>query len=411
VRVNALFNRLLGLPGIVVDDVSFLDRALVVTVRLRSGVLVCPCGRQSRAGYDTSTRRWRHVNLGRWKVYLQAEIRRVDCPNCQRVRTEWMPFARPGARHTHDFENTVGWLAKRMSKAGVAGYLHTTWHTVDAIVTRLVDTHLRDAPLDHLRRIGVDEVSYHAGHQYLTVVTDHDTGQVVWVHEGHTAATLTSFYDLLGPRRRSRIEAVTMDMARIYREPTRTHLPHAAICYDPFHVIRWAGDALEQAYLATPRPTTITTDTLTPAQTWQKVRTALRTPAEHLTPTGRALINKLRTHHPRLHRAWQLKEQLRDLYRTVHPTDAPAYLKRWITKARRAAATGINTLARRIHRNTTGILNTLTHHLSNSLAEGTNAGIRLIQRRAHGYANLNNLITMIHLCHSGIPTPLPTETH
>ena len=50
-------------------------------------------------------------------------------------------------------------------------------------------------------------------------------------------------------------------------------------------------------------------------------------------------------------------------------------------------------------------------HEVDSLTEGLNAGIRLIQRRAHGYANLNNLIDMIYLCHGGIPTPLPTETH
>jgi hypothetical protein len=48
--------------------------------------------------------------------------------------------------------------------------------------------------------------------------------------------------------------------------------------------------------------------------------------------------------------------------------------------------------------------------LSNSLLEGVNASIRLIRRRAHGYANLANLIEMIHLGHGGIITKLPTET-
>jgi transposase len=202
-----------------------------------------------------------------------------------------------------------------------------------------------------------------------------------------------------------------MDMTRIYREPTREHLPNAAICFDPFHVIKWAGDAVEQAYQATPRPTTIAVGELTAKQTWQKVRAVLRQPAERLDDTGHAIIAKLRTHHPRLHRAWTLKEHLRDLYRTVKPADAPAHLKRWITAASRAAATGINTLARRIRRNAEGILNAITHNLSNSLTEGLNAGIRLIQRRAHGYASLDNLIEMIYLCHGGTPTPLPIETN
>ena len=412
-RANALFNRLLGFPGTVVESVSFSGPAVIVEVRLRSRVLVCPCGRQSRSGYDCSQRRWRHLDLGRWKVYIQARIRRVDCRGCGQVRTEWTSWARPGARHTRDFEDTAGWLAKRMSKTAAATLLRSSWHTIDAIVARLVTAHLEDADrLDGLRRIGVDEIAYRKGRKFLTVVTDHDSGRIVWLAEGRTAATLAAFYQLLGPARRDRIEAVTMDMTRIYREPTRQHLPNAAICFDPFHVIKWAGDALEQAHQGLARPTTpLAVGQLSPAQTTRRIRATLRAAAENLDDTGHAIITQLRTKWRRLWRAWQLKEQLRDLYRTVDPAHAKTYLKRWITAAKRCTINGFNTLARRIHRNFDGIINAIAHRLSNSLTEGLNAGIRLIQRRAHGYANLTNLTTMIHLCHSGIPTPLPTETH
>jgi transposase len=200
-----------------------------------------------------------------------------------------------------------------------------------------------------------------------------------------------------------------MDMTRIWRGPVLEYLPNAAICFDPFHVIKWAGDAVELAYQATPRPATLSIGDLTPKQTWQKVRATLRQPAEHLDPTGWALLRKLRTHQPRLWRAWQLKERLRDLYRSVPPADAHTYLTRWTTTASRAASNAIRTLARRIRRNHHGILNAIHHNLSNSLTEGLNAGIRLIQRRAHGYANLNNLTAMIYLCHGGVPTPLPNN--
>jgi transposase len=233
----------------------------------------------------------------------------------------------------------------------------------------------------------------------------------VWIGEGRSGTLLTTFFDQLGPERCAQIEAITMDMTRIWRGPVLKYLPNAAICFDPFHVIKWAGDALDLVYQATPRPTTLSIGELTPKQTWQKVRATLRQPAEHLDPTGWALLRKLRRHQPRLHRAWQLKEQLRDLYRSVHPADAHTYLTRWTTTASRAASNAFNILARRIRHNQHGIINAIHHGLSNSLTEGLNAGIRLIQRRAHGYANLNNLTTMIYLCHGGIPTPLPTETH
>ena len=67
--------------------------------------------------------------------------------------------------------------------------------------------------------------------------------------EERSSATLTLFYEQLGPERRALIQAVSMDMTRIYREPTREHLPAAAICFDPFHVVKWAGDTVDVAHI------------------------------------------------------------------------------------------------------------------------------------------------------------------
>ncbi|HYN52019.1 MAG TPA: transposase family protein [Thermoleophilaceae bacterium] len=36
---------------------------------------------------------------------------------------EPVPWARPGAAHTRDFEDTVAWLAQQMAKTPVAGLL------------------------------------------------------------------------------------------------------------------------------------------------------------------------------------------------------------------------------------------------------------------------------------------------
>lgn len=409
-RAAVVLNRLLGFKGTVVEGVDFSEAEMVVRVRLRSRVLVCPCGRSSRARYDTSRRRWRHVDFGRHRVLIEAEIRRVDCCGCGQVRTEWMPWARPGARHTRDFEDMAAWLVKRMSKSAVATLLGSTWETVDALVTRLVDDHLDTGRLDGLYRIGVDEIAYRKGRKFLTVVADHDTGRVVFVGEGRNQHVLGQFLDTLGETGRARIEAVSMDMTAIYRKATTAHVPHAAICLDPFHVIKWASEALDLAYCGTSSlATPIAVDGLTHAQTWQKVRGALRLPAEKHDPTRAAIIEQLRRKHPRLYRAWQLKEALRDLYR-IPAEQAADHLRRWINRAKRSGIKAFITLARRLRRHHDGILNAIHLALSNSLLEAVNAGIRLIQRRAHGYASLDNLIEMIHLCHGGLSTELPTPT-
>jgi transposase len=124
VRVTTAFNRILNLPGASVATASFTDENLVVGLHRRSRRrLICPCGRRSRSYYDSSRRRWRHLDFGVCKVFLEAEVHRIDCPACARMRIEQVPRARPGARHARDFEDVAAWLAQRMDKTSVARLL------------------------------------------------------------------------------------------------------------------------------------------------------------------------------------------------------------------------------------------------------------------------------------------------
>ena len=136
-RVTTVFNRILGLIQASVCSVEFTDQGLVLGVaRRRRRRYHCPCGFATRARYDTSRRRWRHLDFGATKVWLEATIARLDCPTCG-VRTETVPWARPGARHTRDFQDVLGWLAQRMDKTSVARLLRCSWEAVDRAVKGL----------------------------------------------------------------------------------------------------------------------------------------------------------------------------------------------------------------------------------------------------------------------------------
>ena len=92
--------------------------------------LRCPCGWSTRAVYDRTTRRWRHLDLGAARLYLEAEIRRLACHACRRVRTETVPWARPGARFTGDVEEVVASLAQRTDKTTITRLLRCSWEAV-----------------------------------------------------------------------------------------------------------------------------------------------------------------------------------------------------------------------------------------------------------------------------------------
>ena len=239
-RATTLLNRLLDLPGISVCDAAWHGKQLVVDVRLRASRLVCPepgCPHVSRAAYDTRVvpSWWRHLDFGEHEVIVRCLLRRLRCP-VHGVRVQTVPFARPLARFTRDFEDLTAFLATKTDKTTITRLLRIDWDTVGRIGERVVADGLDEDRLDHLVHVGVDEVSWKKHHHYLTLLTDHDTKKVVWGKAGRDTATLDAFFDDLGAERAGRIEAVSMDMSPAYAKSVRAdgHAPQAVICYDPF---------------------------------------------------------------------------------------------------------------------------------------------------------------------------------
>ncbi len=401
-RVTTAFNRLLQLPGATVDTVEFTDDGVVVGLRRRSRRLRCPCGYSTRATYDGSVRQWRHLDLGVHKVVLVAQIRRLRCRRCDRVRTEQVPWARPGSRQSIAFEDQVAFLAQRMDRTSISRLMRCAWQTVTDIVSRVVADHLDDGRLDGLVNIGVDEIGYRRGHQYLTIVADHASGRVVWVSKGKDAAALQGFFDALGPERCAQLRAVSMDMGRTYIGVVTDRLPDAAICLDAFHLIKWTNEALEMVFREHCRGQA--------AKKFRHDRYLLRTGAEKLPVAKHQLLLALRRKHRHVGRAHELKESLRALFREVAPEDARTYLTGWIRAATRSRLRPFVLLAQRVRKHFDGIVASVELGLSNSRLEGINAKIRLINARAYGHHSVDSLAAMIYLTLGGITVKLPTET-
>jgi len=396
---------MLAIPGAWVSSVSFTNAGVVVGLRRRQRRHRCVCGAVAPA-YDHSRRQWRHLDLAACKLWLEADIWRVDCRSCGRVRTEDVPWARPGARLSRDLEDVIAWLAQRTDKTSIGRLLRVSWETVHAVVIRVVEEHLDDSRLDGLFNLGVDEISYKRGYQYLTVVADHDTGRVVWVAKGRNQAALSSFFEALGEERCSQVRAISMDLAPIWRGPCESFIPQAAICLDPFHVVRMANQALDSVYSDARRERGRGVSN----RDWRRTRYALRAGAEKLDDEHRKLLREVRRTRYELWCAWELKEELRDLFHNVEPCDARDHLVEWILGALASGLRPFVNLARQLERHFEGLVATVEHGLSNSRLEGINSKIRLINRRGFGHPNAQSLVAMIHLCLGGITIPLPTET-
>jgi transposase len=405
VRITTAFKRLLRLPGAGVADVSFTGQGVVVTVRLTRRRRVCGgCGQTGRLLiHDRRVKRWRHLDLGATRCWIECELRRLRCRDCG-VRLEAVPWARPGAQHTRDFEDTVAWLAEQMAFAPITRLLRIGWHTIGPLVQRVVADRLDERRLQGLVTIGVDEISYRRHHRYLTSVADHRSGAIVWCSPGRNSATLQRFFDELGDRKDS-IRAVSIDMSGEYQRAIREAIPDAQICFDPFHVVRLGARATDQVR----RDEWNRHDrSHTPQGRWVKgTRWSLLKAPENQSIYQLATLAEVQHENRRLYRAFLLREELRLLYHLPDPQLAPAHLDAWLAWASRSRLRPFIRLARTLREHRDGILAAIELGLSNGRLEGLNSKIRLISHRAFGFHSADPLIALVYLCCAGITIELP----
>ena len=403
-RVTTLLNKLLRLPGLWIRGLRFEDGALILALRRRFQRLTCPvCGTQVQGRFEQKTRRWRHLALWGLPVYLEGPIRRLRCPTCQSVRTERVPWARPGSDFTAPFEDVVGFLAQRLDKTAVAELTGVSWVTVGRIAERLVAEKLNARRFEGLRRIGVDEIAYRRHHKYLTVVVNHDTGHVVWAAEGKSSETLDAFFRELGPERLAAIEIVTMDLSAAYQKAVREALPGADIVFDKFHVAQLAQKALDEVRRELVRQLAPEQRSTLKKTRWPLLRRPDTAPAE-----DEAKLSEIQKHNAPLYRGYLLKESLLELLDAPNREQAEGEAAAWLSWASRSRLRSFVRLGRTVREHLDGILRAVETRLSNARLEGTNNKIRLLSHRAYGFHSAGALIATVYLCCSGIQLAAPS---
>jgi len=340
------------------------------------------------------------------RAFLEADQPRVSCPE-HGVTTAAVPWARHGVGHTRDFDAEVAWLVRQMSKTAVCVLLRIAWRTVGEIITRVVAEAdaLAGDRLSGLRRIGIDEISHRKGHRYLTVVVDHDTGRLVWAAPGHDEATLGRFFDALGEHRSGQLSLVSADAADWIANAVATRCPQAVLCLDPFHVVRWATDALDEVRRQTWNAARRSGQPAL-ARELKGARFALWKNPEHLTVRQRSKLARVAALNQHLDKAYLLKEELRLVFK-LKGARAVALLDAWLSWARRCRIPAFVKLARSITDHRAGIQASLLYGLSNGLVESVNTKLRLLTRIAFGFRSPEALIALAMLALGGLCPPLP----
>ena len=354
------------------------------------------CGSREVVHRGHQERWFRTVPIGSKQVFIIFAIPRVSCRRCGGVRQVHVPFAEARRSYTRAFERDALGLSQHMTILDVARHLGVGWYVIKEIQRRYLTKRFKRPRLKGLHYIAIDEISIGKRHRYLTVVLDLASGAVVHVGQGKGADALTPFWRRLC-RARARVKAVAIDMSPAFITAVQGNLADAAIVFDHFHVIKLYNEKLS----ALRRDVQREARELQAKQVLKGTRWLLLKNPENLDERHnerQRLEHALELNKP-LATAYYMKEDLRQLWSQTDKAAAAVFLDDWV---RRAHASGIRMLrkfANTLAGHRSGLLAYYDHPISTGPLEGTNTKIKLLQRQAYGFRDIDFLKLKIKALH------------
>jgi transposase len=173
---------------------------------------------------------------------LVARLPRCRCPE-HGVKTVIPPWAAKSSQFMLLFQSLAIEViqACRTVKAA-AKLLRLSWSSVHTIMARAVERGREprdDGPIVHL---GIDEMSFAKGQDYVTVLTDIDGSRVVEVAPGRTESAAEFMLQSLTDQQRLGVQAIAADMLPACATAAAKHLPNAELVDDRFHVAKHLGE-------------------------------------------------------------------------------------------------------------------------------------------------------------------------
>jgi transposase len=346
--------------------------------------------------YDRKVCRVRDLSCGDTRIFLELEVRRLDCRSCGKVKRERLDFLADNPHYTKRFAYYVGRRCRAATIKDVAADLKLDWHTVKTLDQQYMEAQLARAGTPGPQVIGIDEIAIRKGHTYRIVVSDLLRGRPIWFGgKDRSEASMSEFYAWLGEKKSRRIRLAVKDMWKPFRLATQAHAPKAAILFDKFHVMRHLGEALDAV-----RKSEYGRLAGRDRRYIKGQKYTLLSRKENLTLDGRKALKTLLSANKRLNTAYVLKESFGQLWSYEREGWARRFFENWRASLKWQRLKPYEKFAEMIDRHWDGIAAycRLENKVSLGFVEGLNNKIRVIQRRAYGLRNEDYLRLKILTC-------------
>lgn len=329
--------------------------------------------------HDRKGRSWRHANLDNTVCYIHAEIPRCQCGKCSKISQVSIPWADPMVSYTRRFEEVAIEHMSQMSLSATSRLMLVSWKLLDDIVGRKVQCYLAKMDLSKVRRIRIDETSAKKHHKYITIITDVDTGDIIFITKGKDSSVMCEFSKWLlehggDP---SNIELVATDFGEAFIKGTRDNFPNAESVLDPFHLIQIANRHLDRDRASCQIN----------GERKKDIRYAMLKNPENLTDSEKDALLDFTKDHETAALSYQMKESLRQVftYSKEEIALAKEHLEQWVNWVFDKGSRGFRALAKTVNRHLSDILRAIETGINNGYQESLNGRVQLSKALGRGY--------------------------
>jgi len=351
---------------------------------------LCPSCSFKRENYDSRTRVWRHANLDDTICYIHADIPRMRCPTCGKIEQVNIPWADPNVSYTKRFMEVAIEHMSQMSLRATSRMLNVSWKVLDDIVGRVVNDYLDNMDLSNVRRIRMDETSGKKHHKYLSIVTDVDTGNIIFITSGKKYSVVEEFVLWLKSHNGNpdNIDLVSVDFGDAFAKGSALYLPSAEIVRDPFHLVQIANRHLDHDRASSQIN----------GERIKRIRYALLKNPDNLNDEEKIAVLDITKDNNKVSLSYQMKENLRQIF--SYPKEMIEliryHLKAWVDWASEMGSNGFKALAKTVKGNYDGIVRAIETGINNAFQESLNGRVQLSKALGRGYGKLMRLGRIVY---------------
>jgi len=394
---NNITTVLMDLPDLVATELIDLDEYFIFIADYKYDHVRCPdCGKKTDKVHDRRNHMIQDIPIRDKQVYIKLVKKRYRCSHCgKRAIPKEIKSISPYSRKTERFNLYLLKQTDTRDYSRVAKEHDLSYTSIKNSVNAQIDSLIKKdqlKSLENVEAISIDEFAIKKKHKYGVALTDPINRKLIEILPSRKKKDLIKYFNKWPKELREQIKYFSMDMWSPFKAVAEAVFPDAKIVVDKFHLVTNINNALDKLRIKEQEKQTSANRVK-----FYKSRLTLLMAGEDLDDKGHQRLIEIFKLSPALEKAWELKEEFRDLLQIHDVKESIAALNHWYDRVSQSKLNLFYRAKGTIKRWEQGIINYFKTKITNGFAEGLNNKIKLIKRIGYGVPKVENLKRRVFL--------------